>query len=410
MKSLTVKIITGLLSVFILTTIGNQIYYRLHDRHDTEEAVLVTINEDIPFKGVIIRDETVITYDGEGVLDYAYPDGSKISVGNTVAEVYPSDDAIVTNNKIAALDEQIEALKTSQDPGLTQSVQPETIKQNLDKEYKTLLANIVSQDYEAVSLSKKSMSQALNIYSIATGTEDDYDSTLKRLTDQRNALAQNASKATGRITASTTGYFVSYADGYEDKLSKNDIAYLTEKDVKNAIKKKHEPAKNAIGKMFTDYSCYIAGVIEADPRITDGAVLQMATNSSKNIYDVKVVSAKTTGENNEMLVVFSCDRLDETLVESRVKCFKLIFDEYQGIKVPRDAIRFRGLDKGVYVILGKDITFKKIDVIYEGDDFVLSKNTAKEDYLLLYDQILLEVVTNDEARQLDVSGSRENSG
>lgn len=410
MKSLTVKIITGLLSVFILTTIGNQIYYRLHDRHDTEEAVLVTINEDIPFKGVIIRDETVITYDGEGVLDYAYPDGSKISVGNTVAEVYPSDDAIVTNNKIAALDEQIEALKTSQDPGLTQSVQPETIKQNLDKEYKTLLANIVSQDYEAVSLSKKSMSQALNIYSIATGTEDDYDSTLKRLTDQRNALAQNASKATGRITASTTGYFVSYADGYEDKLSKKDIAYLTEKDVKNAIKKKREPAKNAIGKMFTDYSCYIAGVIEADPRITDGAVLQMATNSSKNIYDVKVVSAKTTGENNEMLVVFSCDRLDETLVESRVKCFKLIFDEYQGIKVPRDAIRFRGLDKGVYVILGKDITFKKIDVIYEGDDFVLSKNTAKEDYLLLYDQILLEVVTNDEARQLDVSGSRENSG
>ena len=410
MKSLTVKIITGLLSVFILTTIGNQIYYRLHDRHDTEEAVLVTINEDIPFKGVIIRDETVITYDGEGVLDYAYPDGSKISVGNTVAEVYPSDDAIVTNNKIAALDEQIEALKTSQDPGLTQSVQPETIKQNLDKEYKTLLANIVSQDYEAVSRSKKSMSQAMNIYSIATGTEDNYDSTLKRLTDQRNALAQNASKATGRITASTTGYFVSYADGYEDKLSKKDIAYLTEKDVKNAIKKKREPEKNAIGKMFTDYSCYIAGVIETDPRITEGAVLQMATNSSKNIYDVKVVSAKTTGENNEMLVVFSCDRLDETLVESRVKSFKLIFDEYQGIKVPRDAIRFRGLDKGVYVILGKDITFKKIDVIYEGDDFVLSKNTAKEDYLLLYDQILLEVVTNDEARQLDVSGSRENSG
>ena len=136
----------------------------------------------------------------------------------------------------------------------------------------------------------------------------------------------------------------------------------------------------------------------------------MATNSSKNIYDVKVVSAKTTGENNEMLVVFSCDRLDETLVESRVKSFKLIFDEYQGIKVPRDAIRLKGLDKGVYVILGKDITFKKIDVIYEGDDFVLSRNTAKEDYLLLYDQILLEVVTNDEAEQLDVSGSRENSG
>ena len=59
MNSLTVKILTGLLSVLIITTIGSQIYSALTERHDTEEAVLVTINEDIAFKGVIIRDEKV---------------------------------------------------------------------------------------------------------------------------------------------------------------------------------------------------------------------------------------------------------------------------------------------------------------------------------------------------------------
>ena len=162
--------------------------------------------------------------------------------------------------------------------------------------------------------------------------------------------------------------------------------------------------------MFTDYSCYIAGIIDTDKRISEGAVLSMTTNSSKNVYDVKVVSSKTIGEDGKSLVIFSCNRLDETLVESRVKSFKLIFDEYQGIKVPRDAIRFRDNDKGVYVILGKDITFKKIDVIYEGDDFVLSKNTAEEDNLLLYDQILLEVVTSDSAEQASGAGSSEKSG
>ena len=65
MNSLTVKILTGLLSVLIITTIGSQIYSALTERHDTEEAVLVTINEDIAFKGVIIRDEKVVTYDGK---------------------------------------------------------------------------------------------------------------------------------------------------------------------------------------------------------------------------------------------------------------------------------------------------------------------------------------------------------
>ena len=67
-----------------------------------------------------------------------------------------------------------------------------------------------------------------------------------------------------------------------------------------------------------------------------------------------------------MVVVLSCDRLDEALVESRVQSAELIFDEYQGLKVPRSAIRFQGDQKGVYVILGKDVTFKKINVIYEG--------------------------------------------
>lgn len=68
MNSLTVKILTGLLSVLIITTIGSQIYSALTERHDTEEAVLVTINEDIAFKGVVIRDEKVVTYDGGGVF------------------------------------------------------------------------------------------------------------------------------------------------------------------------------------------------------------------------------------------------------------------------------------------------------------------------------------------------------
>ena len=67
--------------------------------------------------------------------------------------------------------------------------------------------------------------------------------------------------------------------------------------------------------------------------------------------------------------------------------------------------------KGVYVILGKDITFKKIDVIYEGDDFVLSKNTDDQEYLLLYDQILLENVKSEDVSSVsDKKDSSESKG
>ena len=75
MNSLTVKILTGLLSVLIITTIGSQIYSALTERHDTEEAVLVTINEDIAFKRFrlnIIRCTRILCSFKGGYLAFKY--------------------------------------------------------------------------------------------------------------------------------------------------------------------------------------------------------------------------------------------------------------------------------------------------------------------------------------------------
>ena len=224
-------------------------------------------------------------------------------------------------------------------------------------------------------------------------------------------LEEQTSGSGKTITADETGYFVSYADGYESELTMENASQLTDKDIQKVIDQPSKDAPNAIGKMFSDYSCRIAGIMENDKRITEGAWLRMTLSTTKNIYDVKVESVKPCEDDeNKVVVVLSCDRLDEALVESRVQSAELIFDEYQGLKVPRSAIRFQGDQKGVYVILGKDVTFKKINVIYEGDDYVLSENTSNEDYLLLYDQILLEVVSDEDVQQSRSDSNAVTSG
>ena len=148
--------------------------------------------------------------------------------------------------------------------------------------------------------------------------------------------------------------------------------------------------------------------MDSDKRISEGVALKLALSASKNTYDVYVESVKNC-DDGKILVVMSCDKLDEQLASTRVASSMIVFDEYTGIRVPRDAIRFNGDQKGVYVILGKDITFKKIEVIYEGDDFVLSKNTDDQKYLLLYDQILLENVQSSDVSQPDTSSSNSDS-
>lgn len=91
----------------------------------------------------------------------------------------------------------------------------------------------------------------------------------------------------------------------------------------------------------------------------------------------------------------------------------MISGEFEGIKVPRKAIRFLDMEetvvdeetgkeskqtvncKGVYVKFGERISFKKIDVIYEGGDYVLSSLNAGDGYLALYDDIVVEGVDAD---------------
>ena len=87
---------------------------------------------------------------------------------------------------------------------------------------------------------------------------------------------------------------------------------LTDKDIQKVIDQPSKDAPNAIGKMFSDYSCRIAGIMENDKRITEGAWLRMTLSTTKNIYDVQVESVKPCEDDeNKVVVVLSCDRLDE---------------------------------------------------------------------------------------------------
>lgn len=408
-NNITAKVLILLITALLLTMVGSQAYRILNDRHDTQEAVLYSINEDIDFQGVIVRDETPVTYSGGGVVSYSYSDGSKVSTGNAVAQIFDSEEAVSAARRLEQVEEEIAQLKRAQNPGTTDYVQPESISGKIDDYYKQLLSYKNEGEFENFSGVKSDMSLVMNIYNIISGISSDYDSKIAELQQEEIQLKSQTDKAKDTVAAPQTGYFVSYCDGFEDKLNKQNAEKLDESEINDIVNSAAAPQDNTnsnyVGKMFTDYSCYIVGVIDTDSRVAQDANLQLTLDSSDTVYNVTVESVKKAVSEGKSVVVLSCDSLDEALVGRRVQSMQLIFDEYQGLKVPRSAIRFQGDQKGVYVILGQDITFKKIDVIYEGSDFVLSRNTSDEDCLLLYDQILLEVVS-----EQDVQRSESSSG
>ncbi len=398
MNSITVKVLGITLSVFILIMVGSQIAFKINDSHETEEAVLYTVNENITFKGMFLRDEKVIKYNNtiEGVVNYLYDDGSKISEGSAVAKIYDDENQIYYRNRLTRLRKTLSDLRRAQSPGTTNYVQAETLRNKIDDYYLNLTNLIQQKDYSSIASESNDLLYTMNVYNIVTGSEKNFKPTIKQIKAEINKIKAEIQDPVDSIKVNSSGYFVKSVDGYESLVSYDDIENMSTDELKKLFDEEPSVPENAVGKLLKNYEWKFMGIIENTNKFLINDGLSIRFNSSNKIYGVTVDSIKPIDGTDTSIVILICNELDEAVLENRFDNAELIFDEYTGVKVPREAIRFQGEQKGAYVMLGQQITFKKIDVIYEGDDYVLSKNTSDDSYLLLYDQILLEGVSTDE--------------
>lgn len=384
------------LCVFAL--IGSQIYISMHGSENTQDAVLYTCKESISFTGVFVRNETILysQYVGDGVMSYAVSDGSRLSKDSTVARIYDSYTQIYNRYRIDRLNEELDNLERAQDPGTTDYAQPEFINNQVSESYKNLLLELTKGNFSEVYDDSLELLKLMNIYNIAANIESGYDPRIQKLNNELSLLNAALKDPIATVTSVDTGYFTSTVDGYERILSIEGIPDMTVEQIKDIIAnpdKTTSSEKTAIGKVFSDYSWKMVGVINVADRFFVNETLQFSIDSSENTHTVLVESITPTGNGNEAIIVISCDELDGELARTRIADVELTFVEETGIRAPRSAIRFVDGEKGVYVMVGEKLEFKKLNVIYEGDDYVLSKNTSDGEYLNLYDRIVIDPIS-----------------
>lgn len=382
----------------VFALIGAQIYRSMNGTNNTQDAVLYTCKESIDFTGIFVRDEAVIysSHIDEGIMSYAVSDGSRLSKNSTVARIYDSYSQIYNRYRIERLKEELTNLRRAQDPGTTDYAQPEFISAQIGDNYKNLLLNIAKGDYGVVYDNSLDLLKLMNIYNIAANIEHDYNARITVLENELASLNAALKEPVATINSLNTGYFTSVVDGYETELSLDKIGNLTVEDIKRIVAKPTNitgSQKNAIGKVFSGYSWKMVGVIDVADRYFVNQTLLFSIDSSENVHTVTVESITPTGNGNEAIIVISCEELDSELAATRVADVELTFIEKTGIRAPRLSVRFKDGVKGVYVMVGEQLQFKKLDVIYEGDDYILSKNTSDSEYLNLYDRIVIDPIS-----------------
>lgn len=413
MDTITGKVLVLILSVFLLVTIFHQGVQVFEDEYTTETATVYSSAEKVTFDGVYIRNETVVNGGKNGVLSYPSQDGSKVAKDSVVAYVYKSDNDIYVNQQIEKLKNEVEILRKEQNPGTTVVAQPEFISSLIDEKYSTITTLVAKGDVSSLENESDNFQMLMGIYQIVIGEEEDYNDRIEQLEKEIKRLEANQNSPIDTITVPNSGYFISYVDGYENILSTDNVSLLTADDIKEIIKNEgynnSKISKKAIGKIVDGYEWKLVGLVNPkDALFNLGKEVKIKLSSTPNLLTATISDVIETDNPDENIIVLSCEKLNYNLVQYRTERVEIILDDYSGIKIPRGAIRFnKNNEKGVYVLLGQKIAFKKIDEIYECDEYVLSAINSDTDYISVYEDIILSGEIPTEVMEQTVNSSEQ---
>lgn len=405
------KILRNVVLILFLVIFVSIVYNFGNRESATESALMTDATASAEFRGVFIRDEEVVTYNGGGVLSYGVTEGGRLGNGSVIAQVYQDDRQIKTNREIEKLSRELDILKKIQNPGTIESAQPASLSEDIEETYRNLIYCRDMHDYETIGTDMDNLLVMLSTYQIVTEEDVDFSQRIVDISSELNQLKLSTIYPTEMITSDRSAYFVSYCDGYEDILTKENISSLTVSQL-DGITEKVDNDPRIVGKLIDGYEWYLAGVINNSRKeYAVGDKVQLRFESASETFTAKVIDIRDEGNPEKSIIIVSCNQFNYDLVQHRCENVELIKGEYSGLKVPREAIRFKEIEevikdketgietqtvtnyKGVYILEGEQVEFRKLDVIYEGSDYVLSAVHEEDNsYLALYDDIMIEGV------------------
>lgn len=330
--------------------------------------------------GYIFRDEMMLSADNEGAVDYLVSDGAKVSAQQSIADIYDGNGAFV-RDMVMALDRQISILEQSS--GGAEPVDLATLRASANSTYYKLVELLASSDAGELDAQIEAMMITLNRISVMTDGDETISDTLSALKKTRANMFKGDYET---AYAPQSGYFYWSPDGYEPSFDIDAVDELTEKSFYSLISTVEQGnvkvddkvfgklARTSVWKLVLPLSPDDAEGFEA------GSVFNLTfpeNNDTKIAMTLeKTVEAK---EHDQVLCVFYCDRLPDNFSLDRCQSVELELFSASGIYVPRSALtRVDGI-RGVFVLRGSVVYFRKVEIVYQGSDYCLVAEDAEDE-------------------------------
>lgn len=390
------KRITGLpiVLLFFGCYIFLQAYLMNANGIDTVKASQGYINDSIISQGIICRDEVVLTRNGAGAVDYLVSDGDRVSKGKLLADIYPSYTDIRNLTYLRNMQSTLEDINLASGFLDSGTIDMSATKKQLSSQLSGLSTTEILNDFQSLDSKLSEIALSLNKISVATGKTSNFTAAENQLKSEIAACRSLIGNVQDRLYSSYTGYFIQSTDGYENIATVDNFLNMSCEEGMSILNadSRYSRSKNEYGKIITDYKWNLCTYIDNElaKKLYEGKSVKISIDVKRNEYR-KATVKHIENKGEKTLVVIQCTSMSTLAAKARITDCEILFKQYEGIKIPKSALRFDGEQMGVYVNFSNLVQFKKITPVYEDENYVVIPiETTANNQVKLHDSIIVK--------------------
>ena len=386
------RLIKALILVCVLFFIAYQYYVGVYAAISTEAANRFEYTEGTDAVATFIRNEVTVSSNHKVTTHFLVANGEKVAKDGTIANIYESVSASAAAARIKEIDEQLKVIAEIEGYNDSTAVDVDTINERINDYLNGFIYKTADSRFTDLGTDVSDLLTMMTRKQVAIGEQSDFSALKDALNAEKTKLEANVGIPKSYIYSDTAGYFVSNADGCEDKLKTDNLGIYTPEYIKSL--KEDSVPQNVIGKIVYDYEWYLAVPVSLnDSRyFRQGDTIEVKTNISTGArLSTTVAQVNNSKEGDDAMLILRCNEMNSELASVRTADVTVIKSEHSGIMVKAEAMRIVEGKTGVYVVSGLEAKFVEADIIFSGDDYhICAPNTSDSSKLRLYDKIIVK--------------------
>lgn len=382
-----------LLGILFAVYIFFQVYNTVSPTYKSEVAVMYELSDTITSKGFVLRSENVSAA-SSGTLYYTVRNGDRVAKGAVVAERFGSEEDAARSEYVKRLKEELEMVKSLSNEGRS-GVNIDSVRRSIQSLLSSFSRDISRHQYSGIYSFRNQLLSLISSYQMASGSEIDVSEYQALLEEKIREASSGTASAYGSVTSGYSGYFIDYSDGCEGLFDLAEIDSMSVElagELQGRIDESYSVDASRF-RIVDDYDWYYVTVLDAEEasRLRPGYrySVEFAYSGAGELPGT-VYSVNYGEDGKKAAVVFTFDRVGAASSQLRSETATIRFNNYKGIKVDRTSLRLVDGELGVFIKYGDTVKFRKLNIIYETDDYVLSSATEGSSYLLsLYDEVIV---------------------